>query len=668
MTDWRAQLLSKFMPQVSRLVLVADPDGLLLEEQLLQGIRDKGFDILSFDDPIAFRYLYESKYRSQCEDREECHQALVVRCESRELSALPYDLLQIGQKLSFDLGKLFPNLSYPVIASLDKSHLDTLYKAQQEYAPGVLGDNATKDFALRHVFGTVTELIHQPSDLLRVLLSRHYKNVKVPEVLDDYFIHSLWNQGLFLDWPLEEIVSNRQSFFRFLQERWPVFLNRLAMEQGFMAHNGQTSTKLEFNGPTSLPFDHDDVRVYIDSLFLDGLLQPVAHHESQFLSGTWVTVGIKTDPELDLLRRLDGLARLVAESLPSSRSRHQDWLAFAYRWAELSRLKLELQNILKPEDQDRFSDLSRQLDSEFLTWIENRYIGLHNQPPLPPVMLHHVPRALARQKGNTGNGKIALVVIDGLALNQWLAIRDVLQDQQPMLRFQEDAVFAWLPTITSVSRQALFSGKPPFYFPDSITKTDKDASLWTQFWMDQKLREREIAYLRGLGDGDLEEVCDAASNPSIQVMGLVINKVDKIMHGMELGASGMLSQVRDWAKQGYLSRLLNILLDSGFDITLTSDHGNIEAYGCGSPKEGAVAEVRGERVRIFSDELLRKKVKASFPDSIEWPSVGLPDDFLPLIAPDRTAFVGEGARIVTHGGISLEEVIVPLIHIQRRTP
>jgi len=113
---------------------------------------------------------------------------------------------------------------------------------------------------------------------------------------------------------------------------------------------------------------------------------------------------------------------------------------------------------------------------------------------------------------------------------------------------------------------------------------------------------------------------------------------------------------------------LNILLDSGFDITLTSDHGNIEAYGCGSPKEGAVAEVRGERVRIFSDELLRKKVKASFPDSIEWPSVGLPDDFLPLIAPDRTAFVGEGARIVTHGGISLEEVIVPLIHIQRRTP
>jgi hypothetical protein len=131
MTDWRVQLLSKFMPQVSRLVLVADPDGLLLDEELLQGIRDKGFDILSFDDPIAFRYLYESKYRSQWDNPTEAHRALVVRCESRELSMLPYDLLQVGQQLSFDLGLLFPNLSYPVIAELDTSHLDTLYKARR---------------------------------------------------------------------------------------------------------------------------------------------------------------------------------------------------------------------------------------------------------------------------------------------------------------------------------------------------------------------------------------------------------------------------------------------------------------------------------------------------------------------------------------------------------
>jgi len=213
-------------------------------------------------------------------------------------------------------------------------------------------------------------------------------------------------------------------------------------------------------------------------------------------------------------------------------------------------------------------------------------------------MLHHVPRALARQKDNIDNGKVALIVIDGLALEQWLAIRDTLQDQQPMLRFQETQFRLVAYTHISIQAGAFFR-KPPFYFPDSITSTNKDASLWTQFWVDRGLVQREVAYLRGLGDDDLEEVHEVASNPSTRVVGLVINKVDKIMHGMELGASGMISQVRDWAKEGSLARLLDILLDFGFDITLTSDHGNIEAHGCGHPKEGATAEVRGERVRVF---------------------------------------------------------------------
>jgi len=45
----------------------------------------------------------------------------------RDLDALPYDLLQAGRKLSFNLGDLFPNLSYPVVAALDLTCLDALF-------------------------------------------------------------------------------------------------------------------------------------------------------------------------------------------------------------------------------------------------------------------------------------------------------------------------------------------------------------------------------------------------------------------------------------------------------------------------------------------------------------------------------------------------------------
>jgi hypothetical protein len=45
--------------------------------------------------------------------------------------------------------------------------------------------------------------------------------------------------------------------------------------------------------------------------------------------------------------------------------------------------------------------------------------------------------------------------------------------------------------------------------------------------------------------------------------------------------------------------------------------------------------------------------------------VGLPEDYLPLLAPGRFAFVSEGEHIVGHGGISLEELVVPFVRIER---
>ncbi len=120
--------------------------------------------------------------------------------------------------------------------------------------------------------------------------------------------------------------------------------------------------------------------------------------------------------------------------------------------------------------------------------------------------------------------------------------------------------------------------------------------MWSQFWADQGLTPNEIAYAKGLGDGNLNNLEELLSYPRIRVAGLVIDKVDRIMHGMELGTAGMHNQVRQWAEQSYLASLLDLLLDRGFRVFLTSDHGNIEAEGYGRPSEGAVADLRGEPI------------------------------------------------------------------------
>ena len=135
--------------------------------------------------------------------------------------------------------------------------------------------------------------------------------------------------------------------------------------------------------------------------------------------------------------------------------------------------------------------------------------------------------------------------------NGWWSVT-ALASRQPGFRFREQAVFAWIPSLTSVSRQAAFAGKAPIFFPNSIQTTDKEPALWAQFWADQGFTPNEVVYIKGLGDGSLENVSEALSHPKARIAGLVVDKVDKIMHGMEMGTAGMHNQVRQWAEQPYL--------------------------------------------------------------------------------------------------------------------
>jgi hypothetical protein len=277
-------------------------------------------------------------------------------------------------------------------------------------------------------------------------------------------------------------------------------------------------------------------------------------------------------------------------------------------------------------------------------------------------MVHHIARHLAHQRVEKAT-KVALLVIDGLALDQWITLRDQILRQTPKRQFDENTAFAWVPSVTSVSRQSIFAARAPFYFPGSIYTTDREASAWTQFWVDQGLSRAEVAYVKGLGDDDSLRALDDIVTHRVSVLGAVVDKVDRIMHGMELGTAGMHNQVAQWASNGFLVSAIGMLVRAGFDVYMTSDHGNVEATGFGRPREGMLADVKGERVRIFPNELLRSTTASKFEKTIAWPPLGLPDQFFPLLAPGRLAFIPNGHTTVAHGGITIEEVIVPFVHV-----
>ena len=255
--------------------------------------------------------------------------------------------------------------------------------------------------------------------------------------------------------------------------------------------------------------------------------------------------------------------------------------------------------------------------------------------------------------------------MDGLALDQWVTVREFLQNDNLMIH--ESATFAWIPTLTSVSRQSIFAGKPPIYFPSSIHSTNSEKKLWEQFWEDHGLNRLDIVYQRGLGNNELPSLLEEKiDSHSTRVVGLVIDTVDKIMHGMQLGSAGMHNQIKQWCEGGFLSELIEYLLDRDYNVWLTSDHGNIECVGNGRPSEGVVAETRGERARVYPTPELRSGVASKFTFAHEWQPTGLPPGYFPLVAGNRDAFVKPDASIVGHGGIAIEEVIVPLVEFERR--
>ena len=649
MAEWRDSILKNFQKHIARLTLVADPDGLLTEERMLTAIKGRGFDLIPFDDPIAFRFAYESQYRSLWDQGAKTDLVVVLRSPQQRLDSLPHDLLQAGRRLEFALHKIFPKLNYPVLASLERSHLDDIYEAYQQHDGDALTERETKEFALMHCFGIVPKLIKTPVDLLKMLLSLHARQVHLPTILSEYLIESLSKEKAIKKWPLGEILPDREAFLRFLQVEWAAYV----------AAGGASSPK------DKVPFGHEDVRAYIDTLFLDGLLSPVPLEDVSSLPN-WMRTGVLHDNRADAVRRYRLLRERFEADLPGENASHRDWQHAGQRWAELVVLRWECDESLDETDRDAWDSLQGKVEDQFAAWMLDRYGALHNLPfHHQPVMVHHIPHFLAVDRARRKLARIALLVLDGMACDQWLLLRRHLEASDPKWRFQETTAFAWVPTVTSVTRQTIFAGEAPFYFPDSLGTTAKEKAHWQRFWENVGLQRGTVELVTSLNSVSDPKLDQALGNPRLSVLGIVWNKIDDIMHGMQMQTAGMHNQVRLWASQGHLSELLNRLVKEKFAVYVTADHGNVTATGMGIPKEGVLAETKGQRVRVYDREDFLEEVATKFPESLRWPGYGLPTGRHVLLAGDLKAFTGAGDRIVAHGGIALEEVLVPFVAIGR---
>ncbi len=664
MSLWIDRILNEFPVDLARLWIVADPDDVLLDEQILSELRGRGFEVLPFEDPIGFRADFEARYRQAWDLGESGPpQALILHLRSGEPDNLPWDYLRQARTVHLSLANLFPRLSYGVVRQIAAGHRDALFEAHGKYAPQSLGDAATKDFILTHIFRFGPHLISRTEDLWRELLRLHGQDAALPAVLAVHLDVILRAQPQFKGLSVRQLLASQGALPRVVQDGWARYLKARGITDTRIAESSPDPAPGGDLARIEIPFDHPDIRGLVAAMFLDGTLHPLAVASMPTDLPDWMTVGIAKDPAA--LRNLvqDGLRSLI-ESMPTADSSYRDWGTFAKRFGEI----LSRFHGLDPARAQGLGDTLHRVqclsDDGLLAWVGKRYADLSSLPAAnAPVMVHQVPRFLALRRG-AGDAKVALLVFDGLAIDQWVRIREHLIQRVPKLVFEEGACFAWIPTLTAVSRQALFAGLKPREFANSITTTSGEPGLWTRFWQDQGLRASEVLYRKGLRrPAQLGDLAAALSNPLVKVAGIVVDTIDEIVHGAVLGKRGIRNQVESWCESGFVNELFALLLDQGFHLYLTADHGNCEAVGTGRPNQGVIAESRGERVRIYRTELLRAESARQFPGTISLDIPGLPSDFLPLFARGRTAFVNPGEELVAHGGVSVEELIVPFVKV-----
>jgi len=639
MNSWRYEIIRTITSLDGPIIIASDPDGLLRDEIINKILRDKGYEILFYEDSITFRYLFETRYREQIR-RNVLKLVLVVDASENQLrDRLPYDVLKKSRIAAVSLAKIFPKLNYPVIKEINTTELERLYQAYKNYRREKLGERATYQYVLRVVYQIDSESILNQEDLLKNILEQKNLKIIIPPKFLTYLKEQLSNKLPKIK--NYEKLLDEEKLYKYIQESWNNIIK-----------NWNKKEKIDYK-----IFHNTKIRPYIINSFFENILKPVPV-ENVSTYPKWMHPGLEDRTVQSISSKIEQLLERLQILLQSTTFNHRDWQQIASIWAETIVNKIKVEGNLIENLKTRITETQNTIDKQFTTWILENNKSLYSLRLRNPVSVSHVPDHLARV---IKEEKVALLVIDGMSIDQYITLREGIEKQKPgKYNFTYNTIYSALPTITSVSRQALFSGMPPALFEESLLTTNREKRGWIRYWEDHGTH---AVYKTGLILQKGNEIEDLQPLFSEKVVGIVINFLDKTMHGETLGTWGLHQAITKWLEAGFFIDLVENLFNNGFEIYLTSDHGNIEAEGIGDLREGCLPISRGSRVRIYENRTFAEKALEKFPEAIVTPETDTESKFYYLYAPNRKAFSNDRIVKVSHGGISIEEVIVPFVRI-----
>lgn len=346
-----------------------------------------------------------------------------------------------------------------------------------------------------------------------------------------------------------------------------------------------------------------------------------------------------------------------------------------------------------PEMQDVFNTQKAEANTEFFKFVTKHYLDWVNERDANrPVLSHNLFAEKIAPHLKKGEPTF-MVLIDNLRYDQWKTIEPIIQ--QFFTVQEEDTFFSILPTSTQYSRNSIFSGMLPVEiekrFPIEWKNDDEQGgkNLYEKQFLDYQLRQLRLDNLRwnylkitNNEDGkSMEENIHNYLNNDLTV--IVYNFVDMLSHArteMEVlkelagNETSYRSLTKSWFEHSPLYRALKKAAEKGIRLIITTDHGTMRVKTpskCVGDK-ATTTNLRykhGRNLQFEEKDVFAVKVphEAGLPQpNVNSKYIFAKEDIFLCYPNNYNHYVNYYRNTFQHGGISLEEMIVPIVVLESK--
>lgn len=353
--------------------------------------------------------------------------------------------------------------------------------------------------------------------------------------------------------------------------------------------------------------------------------------------------------------------------------------------------ELELSGTEDDNIHDIFLSQKKEANQQFCRFYERNYVdwlgGSMEKPLLSPTVLQERMFPLLKEDKPT-----FLIVIDNFRYDQWKMVQPLVE--QYLRTERDDLYYTIVPTTTQFARNAMFAGLMPSEIERKYPQywVNEDEEGWKNQYEDELLEENlrrhglniKHSYNKVLnaqyGHKLVERVSELLRN---RLNVIIYNFIDMLSHArtdsdivreLAVDEKAYRSLTLSWMEHSPLLEILKAVSDKDVNVIITTDHGSVRIDHPVKVKgdKGISVNLRYKQGRLL-DYNPKEVFEVKDPAKIFLPRRHVTSPYIFCMDSDFFAYPNNYNEYVRyyngtfqHGGVSMEEVLVPFVKLGKR--